>query len=182
MTTRWRVLAVGLVVVPLLSLPTGGAAQAASSPVPVSVSVAPATMSLSAGEHFRFSTTVHNDSQRPLTGLIAHLNVVALDPDVYVDPEDWSSHRTQYLAAIPAGGSRRLSWQVQAVGSGRFVLYVGVVQHGAPTPVAGSAPLRLDVSQRRVLGADSVLPLAAAVPAGVLALLLGVARRRRRLG
>lgn len=181
MRISWHALLVAVVVaVPLAALPSAPA-LAESSPVGVSISVEPAAKSVSAGDRFRFTSTVRNDTDRPLAGLIGHLNIVALDPDVYVDPEDWSSARTKYLDVLPAGGSTRLTWEVQAVGSGRFILYVGVAQRQAASSVAGSQPLRLDVSHRRVLGARSVLPLAGAVPAAVLVLLMTVARRRRQL-
>ena len=42
---------------------------------------------------------------RPLSGLVAHLNVVGLSSGIYVDPEDWSEERTKYL---PPLGARRV--------------------------------------------------------------------------
>ena len=49
---------------------------------------------------------------------MAHLNVLDLRGDVYVDPEDWSTARTKYLDPIPAGGSTSVTWGGQAVNSG----------------------------------------------------------------
>src|SRR3954468_19854194 len=51
----------------------------------------------SVGERFSFVSTVSNTTTSPATGLVANLNVVSLDPNVYVDPEDWSTQRTQFL-------------------------------------------------------------------------------------
>ena len=183
MKISWRGVLLGVVVaVPLSVQPATPAPAVSSPPVDVSISVVPARASVGAGDRFSFTSTVRNDTDQPMTGLIGHLNIVALDPDVYVDPEDWSTNRTQYVALLPAHGSRRLTWKVQAVGGGRFILYVGVAQRRSSNSIAGSAPLQLKVSQRRVLGAGSVLPLTAAVPGVVIVLLLTVARRRRHLG
>jgi hypothetical protein len=44
------------------------------------------TLSTSIGQRFSFTSTIHNDSDQPRSGLVAHLNVLGLDPDVYVDP------------------------------------------------------------------------------------------------
>jgi hypothetical protein len=112
-------------------------------------------------------------------GVVAHLNIVSLDPSVYVDPEDWSSHRTRYLGTIPPGGSTRTDWTVQAVNSGHFVIYVAVVDHQGAGSVIASNPLRATVAQKRRLNSGGVVPLALGIPA-VLALGLVALRRRRR--
>ena len=78
------------------------------------------------GHKFVFHSTIRNDSTAPAGGLVAHLNVVDLSGHTYVDPEDWSSHRTRYLAPIPAGGSTTLSWPMNAVNSGTIGVYVEI--------------------------------------------------------
>ncbi len=113
-----------------------------------------------------------------MSGLIAHLNVFSTDPGTYVDPEDWSSHRTQFPAAVPAHGSVALTWPVQAVNSGRLVVYVAVTdvqQHR----VTVSMPLELTVSKRQTVDPGGVLPLAVGVP-GAVAVVLGLVLLRRR--
>jgi len=132
------------------------------------------------GRHFTFATTIRNTSDRPLRGLVAHLNVLSSDPGVYVDPEDWS-RRAQYLSPLPAQGSVRLTWTVQAVNSGQLSIYVAVLpRHGTGT-VSVSEPLRLEVGQRRTLNSGGVLPLALVVPGliGFAALAARAGRRRR---
>lgn len=156
-------------------------AVAAAPPSPVSVELSRTAVSVGAGERFSFSSTMRNESDQPMTGLIAHLNIASLDPDVYVDPEDWSPKRTQYVDTLPAGASTTLRWNVQAVGSGRFIVYVVVAEPAESAGVSGSPPLHLAVSQRRALNSGNVLPVAAAVPAAVLVLMGVAARRRRRL-
>ena len=63
-----------------------GLAPAAAGTSPVSVRVDPTTVSTSIGQRFPLTSTVRNDGDRPVSGLVAHLNVLSLDPDVYVDP------------------------------------------------------------------------------------------------
>jgi hypothetical protein len=158
--------------------PTGRAPAGAAR---LSVRVDPTTMSTSIGQRFGLHSTVRNDSDQPMTGLVAHLNVLGLDPAVYVDPEDWSSQRTVYLDPLAAGGATRLAWTVQAVNSGRLVIYVTVTATRGTDAVTASNALRLDVAPQRTVDAGGVLPLAMAMPAAVLLLTGFAAYRRRRL-
>ena len=95
------------------------------------------------GERFSFSTTITNTTGAPTEPLVAHLNVVGLDPDVYVDPEDWSPRRTVYLGRVPAGTSQRVTWNMQAVTSGSLAAYVAVLPQRRPVtpPVTGNGLL-----------------------------------------
>ena len=139
-------------------------------------------VSTSLGRSFSFTTTVTNGGAGPTGTLVAHLNVLSLEPGVYVDPEDWSSDRTHYLDPIQPGGSRTVRWRVKAVNGGSLAAYVTVVpQSGAGTPAA-SAALRFDVASRRTLNSGGILPIALGVPAGIALLAFGVRVRRRRHG
>jgi uncharacterized membrane protein len=119
---------------------------------------------------------------------LAHLNVASIEGDVYVDPEDWSSSRSQQLSLKP-GESRKLSWEIQAVNSGRFAAYVVVVPFGSSVngneDLRVSELVRVEVAPRSTLTAGGALPVVVAVP-----ILIGVAafaalfrvRRRRAAG
>jgi hypothetical protein len=131
------------------------------------------------GQHFTFATMVANPRSSPISGLVAHLNVLSNDPGTYVDPEDWSSHRTQYLPTIGPNGKLRLSWTVQAVNSGSFSVYVAVLPRHGPGTVVTSPPLRVSVAQRRTLNSSGVLPLTLGIPVAIGLLGLGARRRRR---
>ena len=158
-----------------------GLAPAAAGTSPVSVRVDPTTVSTSIGQRFGLTSTVRNDGDRPVSGLVAHLNVISLDPDVYVDPEDWSSQRTIYLDPLPAHAAIRLDWTVQAVNPGRLVIYVAVTAAQGTDAVAASNTLRLAVAPQRTVEAGGILPLAVAMPATVLLLTGFAGYRRRRL-
>ena len=130
------------------------------------------------GHTFAFTTTFANRAATPSAALIAHLNVLSLRAGVYVDPEDWSSHRTRYLGTIQAHGSRTITWRVQAVNAGSFAAYVALVdQNGAPRPPTTTATVRISVADRKTLDSGGILPLALGLPA-----LLGLAWIGLRLG
>ena len=147
----------------------------------MSVQVDPTTLSTSIGQRFGFTSTVGNHSDLPMSGLVAHLNVLGLDPDVYVDPEDWSSQRTVYLDPLPARAATQLAWTAQAVNSGRLVIYVTVTATQGTDAVTASNALRLAVAPQPTVDAGGIPPLALAVPTVVLLLTGFVAYRRGRL-
>ena len=170
---RW---ALAVLVACLLLAPDASAA--------VGLSLSRDTVATRLGDNFTFTTKVTNSGHIPLRGLLAHLNVVSLTPGVYVDPEDWSSDRTRYLAPLPASGSVTVPWKVKAVNGGRFAIYVAVLPRGgapAQQPPAVSPALRAAVSEHRSLNSGGVVPLALGLPGliGVLALALRMRRRRR---
>jgi len=173
--------AVAAVVLALAGLPTP-AARADVEPPPPSVSISQdrEAVAVSIGERFSFTTRVIAPADTAVDGLIAHLNIVSLDPDTYVDPEDWSDERTQYLPEIPAGGEQDLPWTVQAVNHGSFVVYVALARAGAGQGVLAGPGLRADVTAQRVINAEGILPLALAVPAALGVLLLVTRLHRRR--
>ena len=136
------------------------AAEPASANEPgVAVELDQRALRVPPGEKIVFESTIRNTGDSPLDGYVAHLDLLTTDESVYVDPEDWSPKRTQYLDRLAEGESTRLRWDVQAVTSG---------------------PLNLTVSGQRVVDAGEVGPLVMLVPAGVLLLLVGTVLRRRR--
>jgi hypothetical protein len=163
-----RPLLAGAACLLLAGAPSAAAAQVSMSATRVSTRI---------GENFRLTSTVTNPGTRPASGLIAHLDVVSRDRDVYVDPEDWSSERTRYLPPVSANGSVRIPWTVKAVNAGHFDVYVVVLSAGRPT--AGPA-VNVGVAQRTTIDSGGVLPLAVGVPALLALALVGVRRRRPR--
>lgn len=164
-------LAAFLLVVSATAAP--GAARAASP----DVSMSRTHVATSIGEEFRFTSVIANAGSTPLSGLVAHLDVVSWDRDVYVDPEDWSSERTRYLPPLAPGRSIEVPWTVKAVNSGHLAVYVTVL--GAGRPVTGPA-LDARVASRTTIDAGGALPLAVGVPALLGVAALGVRRRRPR--
>jgi hypothetical protein len=178
MTRTVRALLSGAVALVMTAAPAR--ANSAGSGIPVQISQDMTTESALIGSPFSFTTTVRNSGDHALRGLVAHLNVVSMDPGVYVDPEDWSTHRTQYLTPVPAQGSVRLAWSVHAVNAGRFVVYVALATSAGDSVVAGPA-LHTVVHAPQQIDATGILPVAIAVPAAVLVLLVAARYRRRNM-
>jgi hypothetical protein len=169
---RARRAVVALVAVVLAAAPP--AARAATAPPRISLDRGSVAVRL--GTTFAFSSTL--SAGAAATGpLVAHLNVVSLDPATYVDPEDWSTHRTRYLGTVAAGDSASVRWSVKAVSSGPIAIYVTAVPADGSGPISVGPPLHVQVAERRTLNSGGVVPLAVAVPA-VLVLVAVVTRRR----
>jgi len=89
---------------------TCGAATPAAAPAAIGLSLSRNHVSNRLGDSFGFHSALTNRGAAPVSGLVAHLNVVSLTRGVYVDPEDWSSRRTQYVPPLAPGGAADLSW------------------------------------------------------------------------
>jgi hypothetical protein len=155
---------------------------AAAAADPVAVIVHESRIATQLGKNVVFRATFANRGSTDTGNLIAHLNVLSLREGVEVDPEDWSTHRTRYLGAIPAGTSRTITWKVHAINTGRIALYVAVLpQAGVNRRPAIGRTVQLVVAGRDTLNSGGILPLALGVPA-LLALMTGglQVRRRRR--
>jgi hypothetical protein len=176
-----RLLIIGLLVGALTWL---AAPALATGPASLQVVAEPAQVETVLGGRFTITTEITNTGAASSGEILAHLNVASIEGSVYVDPEDWSSDRSQELSLQP-GESQKLSWELQAVNPGHFAAYVAVVPFGST--VAGNEDLMISplvniaVASRSTLTAQGALPVVITVP-----LLLGVAaagvfvRARRR--
>jgi hypothetical protein len=145
----------------------------------VSVQVSRSRIETKLGQKFEFRSTITNRGSTAVRGLIAHLNILSLRNGPYVDPEDWSSSRTRYLGAIPAGGSTTITWHMQSVNAGTFGIYVSVLpESGAARPPTSGPTIHLAVASRRTLNSGGILPLALGIPAFLGLVTLGIRFRR----
>jgi len=159
----------------LLALGLATPAQAA-----ISIANDHTAITVKLGQKFVFHSRIENRSARAAGGLVAHLNVVDLTGHTYVDPEDWSTHRTHYLQPIPAGGATTVTWPMNAVNAGTIGLYVAVLpRSGAPVHPATSPTVRLRIQDRKTLNSGGILPLALGIPGALGLLALGVKTARR---
>jgi hypothetical protein len=169
-------------VVSALSILVGLAAAevATSSTSRTAVTVDRTSISTTLGHKFSVRSRIANDGGSAVSGLVAHLNVLSLRPDVYLDPEDWSSHRTRYLPMIPAGGSVSINWKMQAVNAGSIAVFVAVLpQSGESRPPVVGPTVHVSIARHRTLNSGGILPFALGIPALLAALSLWVRLRRR---
>jgi len=167
----------------LTAIVLGAVAPSAHAASSLAVSNDRTTIATKLGQKFVFRTRIANEGPRTAAGLVAHLNVLDLTGHTYVDPEDWSSHRTRYLAPIPPGGSIALTWQVNAVNAGKIGIYVAVLpRSGAPVPPTTGPTLRVEIRDRRTLNTGGILPLALGIPGALGLVALSVRVRRGRYG
>ncbi|MEP7225530.1 MAG: hypothetical protein ABI783_11320 [Actinomycetota bacterium] len=179
MMTGRRLAGVVALAAALLLAPAATARAASLEPVSIVVNRVSITTKL--GHKFAFRSTVENRSSTAASGLIAHLNVLSLRDGVYVDPEDWSSKRTYYLAPIPAGNSTTITWKMQAVNAGEFGVYVAVLRRsGVALPPTTGPTIHLSIAKRTTLNSGGILPLALGIPALLGFVWLGLRARRRR--
>jgi hypothetical protein len=158
----------------------GQASVATAATDPLAVSVDRTLVSTKLGKKIVFHARIANHGAHTATGLIAHLNVLSLRNGTYVDPEDWSSHRTQYLRPIPAGSAVTTTWRVEAVNDGSFGVYVAVLPaSGVARPPTTSPTVHLLVAQKKTLNSGGIVPLALGIPGLLGGLALGVRFRRR---
>jgi hypothetical protein len=172
-----RTVALSLVLAAAIAAP---AAHAAALPR-TTVSVDRTTVATKLGHTFVVRTTIANHGTTTASGLVAHLNVLSLGPGLYVDPEDWSTHRTRYLAPIPARSSTTLSWKLTAVNAGDLGVYIAVLPRDGRAVDPTTGPLvHVSIADRRTLDAGGILPLALGIPAVLAFATAGLRIFRRR--
>jgi hypothetical protein len=168
----------------LAAVTAGPAGAAGAAPSGVDVSARPARIAAVLGDTVTVTTTVANRGPVASGPLVAHLDVVSLRDDVYVDPEDWSSQRSVDVEPLAPGGRTVLSWPVRTVDAGEFAVYVVLLPTGpgGPAHVTPSAPVHLAVTGKRTLDAGGTLPVVVGMPLLLtLAALVDRWRRRRRV-
>ena len=176
-----RVLALAITAALSSAIPTIPADAATTT---IRVTIDHRSVSTKVGEKFGFDTVISNDTDHPVPDLVAHLNIASTEPGTYVDPEDWSQNRTQYLLQIPAHETIRAHWDVRVVNDGTFAVYVAVTpRHGDAAGVVASDAVRLSASAVTPINPSGVLPVVIGTPLLVGGFLLGIrfTQRRKRL-
>ena len=98
-------------IVLLAGVLSGLPAAALANPLNVEVAADPPTVSTVLGGRFKITTEIKNTGSAATGEILAHLNVASIEGSVYVDPEDWSTDRSQQNSRKP-GESRNLSWEI----------------------------------------------------------------------
>lgn len=172
----------------MLLLPaTSGLAlrQTATQPGELQISISEDAKILQTGDSVSFETTVTNISAEDSPPMIVAMNIINLNKEGdVVDPEDWSPERTQFLESLEANGAETLSWEVNAVLDGNYMVYIVAVPEpqgeGTSTQAVASRGLHLSITKFTTLNPSGVLPYAVGVPAIVVLAMFGLFRLRSR--
>jgi ABC-type Na+ efflux pump permease subunit len=169
---------------------SAAAAIAAAAPAAVAtgsgieISIDKSDTVFRAGLPLLFNTIVTNKGAAASRPVIVAMNIINLNKQgEVVDPEDWSPQRTQYVEPLPPGQSATLSWRVNAILDGDFMVYMVAIpapegRDATSQPIASSG-IHMTVTPYTKLNPGGVLPYAIGGPL-VLGLLISVVYRRRR--
>jgi ABC-2 type transport system permease protein len=188
-----RVVGVGMLVAACLLVPLGTppamalqhAASKAPERQPLQVSIDLGYKVVKAGDPILYNTLVTNNGATESPLLAVAMNIINLNAagDV-VDPEDWSPQRTQYVKPLAPGQSAKLSWRINAILAGDYMVYMVAIpkpdgQDATSHPVASSG-IHLTVTPFTKLNPGGVLPYVIGGPILVLLGMLLLYRRRHR--
>ena len=137
------------------------------------------------GDSIFFDTVVSNDHNEASPPIIVAMNIINLDKEGdVVDPEDWSPERTQYIEQLAPGESGKLSWRVNAILDGDYIVYMVAMPEPASqettSQAVASSGIHLTVTPYTRLNPGGVLPYTFGVPLIVGTCLLVVYKRRRK--
>jgi hypothetical protein len=130
------------------------------------------------GDSIDVQFTVTNSGTVDRSDLIVHLDVISPARDGSVDPEDWTATLNQPLGALAPGATTTIDWTIQPISAGTFLVY-GVVLAPDGTGATPSNVLTVQVTDRRSLDPQGVLPVVIVVPLAVGLLLADRLRRQR---
>jgi ABC-2 type transport system permease protein len=174
---------------PLVAQPAAPQAEqpAVQSPdrPPLQISIDMDAKTVKAGTTLLYNTVVTNHGTTASAPLIVAMNIINLkgkgDP---VDPEDWSPERTQYHDGLAPGESATLSWRVNAILDGDFMVYMVAIPSPAGVEATSqpeaSSGIHVTVTPFTKLNPGGVLPYAIGGPVLLALVILFVYRRRRR--
>ena len=149
------------------------------------ISISTDSKTLQTGDTVSFDTVLTNVGTEDSPPMIVAMNIINLskEGDV-VDPEDWSPERTQFLEGLGANENETLSWEVNAVLDGNYMVYIVAVPEpagkGTSTQAVASRGLHLSITKFTTLNPSGVLPYAIGVPMLVVLAIFVLFRVRNR--
>ncbi len=141
--------------------------QPANPETPLGISIDMAYQTVKTGDPIFFDTVVTNLQGETAPPTIVAMNIINLDQEGdVVDPEDWSPERTQYIDQLSPGDSSTLSWRVNAILDGDYIVYM----------VAMPEPASRDDTSQAVASSGihlTVMPFTRLNPRGIVPLVIG---------
>jgi len=173
-------LALSLCATPAMALPK---AQTQEAGLQMSISVS--SQEMKTGDSVEVETTITNGSAQASQPVIVAMNIINLNKEGdVVDPEDWSPQRTQYIDSVAPNESVTLSWTVNAVLDGNFMVYFVAIpqptEAEANHQIVSSPGLHLSVAKFTSLNPSGVLPFVIGVPVVLVIAIFLLFRLRRR--
>lgn len=170
----------------LLSLSLAMAVQSAPSPdieQDLRITVDLDYKTVNTGEEINFNTVVTNIGVRNSPPLNVAMNIVKTGQGDPVDPEDWSPQRTQGIEMLAPGESVKLTWTVQAILEGDFMVYLTIVPKpegpDATSQLVASSGIHITVNPFADSNPGGVLPIAVGIPLALMALSILLRRSKR---
>lgn len=151
----------------------------------LALSISLNTGSVKTGDEVSFDSVITNSGSQASPDVIVAMNIINLDKEGdVVDPEDWSPQRTQYVESLTPGRSVTLSWTVNAILDGDFMVYLVAIPQpesaDGSSQIAASPGLHLTVAKFASLNPSGVLPFALGVPVVLVLVIFVLFRIRRR--
>lgn len=151
----------------------GPAAHAADD---LDIQASPSIIDIDLGDLTNIELTITNNTENTISDAVAHIDIVDLSTDGSADAEDWSSTLNKPVPLIPPGESATLSWDIQPITPGTYSLYAVALDPNS-TAVAVTDTVTINVTDKRSLNPNGILPVAIAIPTLVG---LALATRHRR--
>lgn len=167
----------------VIQAPTG---QTTNPESPLKIAIDMEYLTVKTTDSIVFKTDVTNVRDAASPPVIVAMNIINLNKEGdVVDPEDWSPERTQYLTDLTPGKSETLSWRVNAILEGDYLIYMVAMPEPAGTTATSlgvaSQAIHLTVTPFTKLNPRGILPLAVGIPL-VIGLALAVTQVVRRRG
>ena len=112
------------------------------------------------------------------------MNIVKTGKGEPVDPEDWSPERTQQVASLAPGETSELTWTVEAILEGDYLVYMTVLPQptgpNATSQPVSSSGIHLTVKSFAKSNPGGVLPVAIGTPVALMLIAIVPIVRRRR--
>lgn len=149
-------------------LPGFALAQEPATNLQISLSVP--YKAVKAGDSVLFETVVTNNHAESSPPVIVAMNIINLnrEGDV-VDPEDWSPERTQYIQQLASGESTTLTWRINAILDGDYIVYMVALPEpdgqDSTSQAVASQGLHLTVTKFTRLNPGGILPYSIGGPA-----------------
>lgn len=149
------------------------------------MSISLASQEMKTGDSVEVETTISNGSAEASQPVIVAMNIINLNKEGdVVDPEDWSPQRTQYIDTVAPNESATLTWTVNAVLDGNFMVYFVAIPQPTETEanhqIVSSPGLHLSVDKFTSLNPSGVLPFVIGVPVVLVIAIVLLFRLRRR--